>query len=144
MFRGIFNALRGINVGQLGRRALHVGRQTLDGYQNIRGKIDTALDTAKKVKGALESNDQGKLLIAGVEKLMNSHPAGTRLQEGLHKASDILKQTDTHAHNIAGKMKEVEARLGLSPADQAKMLAKQESAAPEPPTPADNLVERMA
>jgi len=136
--------LGNVNVGDIGRRALHVGRQALDNYQNIRGHMDTALDTAKKVKSALESNDQGKLLIAGVEKLMNSHPVGIKLNEGLHKASDILKQTDNHAQSIAGKMKEVEARLGLSPADQAKVLAEKSMGKDtSPPTPADNLVARL-
>lgn len=136
----------GRNVGKYAGNAVNIGKKALSTYKDVRGHIDKAVETGKAIKGALESTDGGKELVAGVEKLMNSSPAGKQITEGLGKASDILRKGDGYAEMVAGKMKDVESRFGLSPADQAKELGKAElsgGAAPEPPSPADMLASKM-
>lgn len=116
-------------------RVMGAIRHGKEKYDKFKGMAETALNSTA-----------GQAITQGVEKLLNSTPTGQRAFELAQKGADVLKTVDAHANKIVDKMGEVERRLGLSPAEQAKQLgqAAQESAVSDKPTPIENLSTAMA
>lgn len=122
-------------VRDTARRVIGAVRHGKEQYDKYKGMADKALNSTA-----------GQAITQGVEKLLNTTPTGQRALELAQKGADALKTVDAHANKIVDKMGEVERRLGLTPAEQAKQLGQtaHESAVSDNPTPIENLQSAMA
>lgn len=122
-------------VRDTARRVIGAVRHGKEQYDKYKGMADKALNSTA-----------GQAITRGVEKLLNATPTGQRALELAQKGADALRTVDAHANKVVDKMGEVERRLGLTPAEQAKQLghAGQESAVADNPTPIENLQTAMA
>jgi hypothetical protein len=83
---------------------------------HIRDVKNTIINKGKDFVGALPG---GHLLNQGIETLMNSTPVGSVLR----KANEVFDRSVDVANNVAGKMRQIEEKYGVSPVHQAMSLA---------------------